>query len=175
MRLLALSASEPMGWLFIGLAVVFGLVLGALIIYVARAQAETEDTTTPAASGPAPDEGEDDEEEDDEPAPLTDPTPLRERIDDDGVNPNTYLARFVEEADGEEVGETVGVTDDHLVVKSDGDFHALPLEDVIEEEERLVADDDIDWDAAADAGQEWADGQEDRVEYDDEGMPVLDD
>jgi hypothetical protein len=173
MPFLALSASEPKGWLFIGLAVVFGLILGALVVYAVREGLLGSEEAATAGSAAEPDEAED--EEDDEPAPLTDPTALRVRIDEDGVNPNTYLARFLEEQDGEEVGETVGITDDALVVKDGDDFLALPLEDVIEEEERLVAGDDVDWDAAAEAGEEWASGEEDRVEYDDEGMPVLDD
>lgn len=174
MRLLALTASEPLGWLFIGLAVVFGLVLGALVVYVAREGlgAETADEPPEPVGEPA---GAGEEPEEAEPEPLTDPTALRTRIDDEHVNPNTYLARFVEETDGEEVGETVGVDDDAIVVKDGDTFYALPLDQVIEEEERLVATDEIDWEAAEEAGEDWESGQEDRVEYDDEGMPVLDD
>lgn len=173
MRLLALSASDPLGWLFIALAVVFGLVLGGLIVYAAREGSSSE--AAPPREEPGEAAAEAGEDGDLEPEPLTDPTALRTRIDEEHVDPNTYLARFVEEADGEQVGETVGITGDELIVKADEAFHALPLEDVIEEEDRLVADEDLDWDAAREAGEEWASGQEDRVEYDDEGMPVLDD
>lgn len=174
MRLLALSASDPLGWLFIALAILFGLVLGGLIVYAAR-ESSPNGAAPPAAEEPEETEAGTDPGDSREPEPLTDPTDLRTRIEEEHVNPNTYLARFVEDGDSGDLGETVGITADELIVKSDEAFQALPLGKVIEEEERLVADDDIDWDAAEEAGDDWASGQEDRVEYDDEGMPVLDD
>lgn len=82
----------------------------------------------------------------------------------------TYVARVVEREDGEEIGESVCVADERVIVKSPEGFYAVPVANVAESGESLVAA-DVDWDRARDVGGDWAEDHHDPMEYDGEGLP----
>jgi hypothetical protein len=84
------------------------------------------------------------------------------------------LSRFVRDADGEEVGETMTVTEDEVVVKQDGEFFAVDPQAIIEKNGNLVLDPNVDWDEARERGEAWREANLDRMQYDEEGLPADD-
>lgn len=204
MPFVAQIADDPLGWVYLAIAVVFGLVLVALVVYAARSSRQREpgppqedpEDPLPGSAEPAPspetsedadEPAEDDPEPGEPPAPTEDdpeapapaaggPRSLREALDA-GADANAYLARFVHDPEGEELGETVGITDDdELVVKhDDGDLYALQADEVLERDDQLVVDPQADWDAARERGESWREGEEAVMEYDEDGLPILDD
>lgn len=99
---------------------------------------------------------------------------LAELRDDEEVENASLLSRFVLNAKGETVGETLSIDDEHVVLKKDGRFFVVSPEHVLAKDGMLIADANIDWDEAGRAGDAWRETSEDRIEYDAEGMPVLD-
>lgn len=82
----------------------------------------------------------------------------------------TYVARVVTGDDGERIGESLSVADDHVIVKDPEGFLAVPLAQVAESGEGLVVS-DLDWEAARARGGDWAKEHEDPLEFDGDGMP----
>ncbi len=82
------------------------------------------------------------------------------------------ISRFVLNGQGETVGETVTVTEEQVILKRDGTFFAIEPDTVIEKNGTLLADANIDWEEAEQAGEQWREANMDRMEYDEHGMPV---
>lgn len=82
----------------------------------------------------------------------------------------TYVARVVTGDDGERIGESLSVADDHVIVKGPEGFLAVPLAQVAESGEGLVVR-DLDREAARARGGDWAKEHEDPLEFDGDGMP----
>jgi hypothetical protein len=77
------------------------------------------------------------------------------------------LSRFVENADGERVGETVGMDGRFVIVKGRDPvrFHAIPRDALVLQGETFKVDRAVDWPAAATAGEAWREKQHRVVEY----------
>ena len=89
------------------------------------------------------------------------------------VDRTAYLSRFVVNAKGDRVGETVGFYEDQVVLKEAGAFFLVPATEVLDKDGNLVATADIDWDAAKARGEEWRTHVKDEMRYDESGMPVM--
>jgi len=63
------------------------------------------------------------------------------------------ICRFVRK-DGKEIGESIDVFDDHLIIKSSEKFFGVPLEAVREDGEFLVIN-DFDEEKARGVGERW--------------------
>ncbi|MDX1612335.1 MAG: DUF5749 family beta-barrel protein, partial [Candidatus Thermoplasmatota archaeon] len=85
----------------------------------------------------------------------------------------SLLSRFVLNASGDTVGETMALEGDQVILKTDEGFASVSLEDIIEKDGMLLVDANIDWDAAREAGQAWKQASTDEMQYDEKGMPVL--
>lgn len=130
-----MASLSDLGWVYLALLAFFGAVFVAIVIVLARnARAHA------AASVPPP-------------PPATGGT-LREAMSRPGAVHDPYVLRFVNDADGQQAGEAISMTDDALVVKREGAWHAVPLEQVHIEGDDLVAR-DVDWDAAKEKGEAW--------------------
>lgn len=99
---------------------------------------------------------------------------LREMAAHEEINESELLSRFVVNAKGDTVGETVALEPEQVVLKKEGAFYAVSLDDVIEKDGMLLVDAKIDWAAAEAAGETWREQAYDEMEYDDSGMPVVD-
>lgn len=191
MTLKVALASDPWTWAYAAIALIFGLILVALIIYVLRSpndEARERPEPAVAASTDAEPDG-DDEEAPEEAvevpaAPAEAPAPrargqgrarsLRDILAGEAHRGTDLLARFVVDTHGETVGETLAFEGDLAILKHGETFLAVELDDILEQGDDLVADPTVDWDAARSAGEAWRAEQENRMEYDDDGMPVVD-
>lgn len=100
---------------------------------------------------------------------------LREMVDHEEIDEASLLSRFVINANGDTVGETLALESDQVVLKRDDGFYAVSLDAIIEKDGMLLVDASIDWEAAKEAGDEWRKASYDEMEYDDSGMPVVND
>ena len=123
---------------------------------------------------PAPDRPPEESASDKPPVTRGKATTLAEHLSSEEVDSNAFLSRFVHTASGEQVGETVAITDEAIVLKREGTFFLVGLDAILEKDGVLLADANIDWDAAEEAGEAWRAASEDAIEYDEDGMPVLD-
>lgn len=96
---------------------------------------------------------------------------LAEMAANEEVEDTELMSRFVLNSQGEELGETLTVTQGEVILKRDGEFYAVEPDAIIEKNGTLLADANIDWDKAREAGKAWEDQNLDRMEYDDTGMP----
>jgi hypothetical protein len=96
---------------------------------------------------------------------------LAEMIESETVDNQELLSRFVRNASGEQVGETMTVTEDEVILKQDGEFLAVDPEAVIEKDGSLLADPNLDWEQARERGENWREANLDRMEYGKDGMP----
>lgn len=87
------------------------------------------------------------------------------------VDDTELISRFVLDASGERLGETMTIADGEVILKRDGEFYAVAPDAIIEKDGTLLADANIDWNEARKAGKAWEDENLDRMEYDDTGMP----
>ncbi len=191
------ASDDPLTWVYLALAAVFGLIFIGLVVYLMRTARATDQHPEATSIRPTPaDEDEEDADDDlegedieagspthppeddttpdDTPAPGDAPThSIRQQLAE-GADASSFLARFVENTDGETLGETVGIDDDQIILKGDDGFLALSTEEVLQKDGDLVADPNIDWDRAEEAGEAWRQAQEDAMQYDDEGLPIDD-
>ena len=70
-------------------------------------------------------------------------------------DPTDYLCRFVAEANGKHLGESVSIDGDILIIKSKEQFLGVPLKHIQEEEKKLVVYGLIDFDKAYELGESW--------------------
>lgn len=96
---------------------------------------------------------------------------LAEMAADDEVDDTELISRFVLNTEGDRVGETMTITDGEVILKREDGFYSVAPDAIIEKNGTLLADANIDWDAAREAGQAWEDENLDRMEYDETGMP----
>lgn len=96
---------------------------------------------------------------------------LAELAAHDDVDDTELISRFVVDSSGDRLGETMTVTEGEVILKRDGEFFAVPPDAIIEKSGTLLADGNIDWDRAREAGEAWQDENLDRMEYDETGMP----
>ncbi len=100
---------------------------------------------------------------------------LREMADHEEIDEASLLSRFVVNAQGDTVGETMALEPDEVILKREGGFYAVSMDAIIEKDGMLLVDATIDWEAAKEAGDEWRKAAHDEMEYDDAGLPVVED
>lgn len=94
-----------------------------------------------------------------------------EMLASEAIDDTELLSRFVLDAEGDEVGETMTVTEDEVVLKREDGFFAVDPDEVIEKDGSLLLDPNVDWDEAEQRGESWREANLDRMEYDEEGLP----
>ncbi len=100
---------------------------------------------------------------------------LAEMADHEEIDEASLLSRFVVNAQGDTVGETMALESDEVILKREGGFYAVSMDAIIEKDGMLLVDATIDWDRAKEAGDEWRKAAHDEMEYDDSGLPVVED
>ena len=80
-----------------------------------------------------------------------------------------YLNKFVKQ-NATEIGESVTVHDDRLIVKNKDGFLAIPL-DAVEDNSEDVVVGDFDTEEALRMGKEWSDNK-DTLKFDEKGMMI---
>lgn len=84
-----------------------------------------------------------------------------------------YLSRFVINKDGERIGETVGIEGERIIMKKDDDFFSIPINAIEEKYGDLLLSKGIDWEESKTLGEAWREKSYNKMEYDEEGKPVL--
>lgn len=84
-----------------------------------------------------------------------------------------YLSRFILNADGERIGETIGIDGERIIMKREEDFFSVPIEAIEEKYGDLLLSKAIDWDESKTLGEEWREKSSDKMEYNEEGKPIL--
>lgn len=97
---------------------------------------------------------------------------VAEMVADEEIDDTELISRFVIDTEGNQLGETLTVTEGEVVLKREDGFYAVPPDAILEKSGTLLADGNIDWDEAKDAGERWEEENLDRMEYNEEGMPV---
>ncbi len=97
---------------------------------------------------------------------------LAEMVAHEEIEDTELISRFVMDTDGSQVGETMSVTEGEVILKREDGFYAVPPDAIIEKSGTLLADGNLDWEKAREAGQRWEEENLDRMEYNDEGLPV---
>lgn len=136
--------SDPVLLFYLLLALV---VVGYLISLSVRARREQ--TPADAGGGPPPEEAE-------------------KRPGED------LLLKFVEDADGKRYGETVAVEKGNLIIKDGQTFYEAPVAHFEKSPQGVLVKDDVDWDAAKEAGEAWRERSTKVIDYDDEEIPPED-
>lgn len=93
--------------------------------------------------------------------------PSEEAVLAEGEMLTDVLSRFVEDKDGERLGETVGMDGKLVIVKGRDPirFHAVPRDALTLEGEAFKVTGDVDWPAAAAEGEAWREKQHRVVDY----------
>lgn len=81
------------------------------------------------------------------------------------------LSRFVEDAKGERVGETVGLDGDLVIIKSGTTYKAVPRKHLTLEDDVFKVHGVVSWDEAERLGAEWRKKQHRVVEYSEDEVP----
>lgn len=99
--------------------------------------------------------------------------PSREAVLPEGEELTDILSRFVEDKDGEAIGETVGMDGDLVVVKAKGEvkYLALPRIALSAQQDSFRVTGTVDWGEAEAQGQAWKERQHRLVEYSDDELP----
>lgn len=115
------------------------------------------------------------------PAPVAAPEPRAlapgesatlEEVLAGGAAPDRYLMRFVLDAAGARVGETITVHEGAMILKREGRFAAIPLAAIVARDDTLTLAGDVDWDAADRAGEAWRRAGENALRFDEKGNPI---
>lgn len=85
------------------------------------------------------------------------------------ANIHGYVGKFVKH-DGSDIGESIAVENDRIVVKNSGIFMSIPLEKIVTNGENIVVG-DFDREEALKLGKEWFD-RKDPLEFDEKGMLI---
>jgi len=96
---------------------------------------------------------------------------VAEMLESEAIDDIELLSRFVLDSEGDQVGETMTVTEDEVVLKQEDGFLAVDPDAVIEKDGNLLLDPNVDWEEAEQRGESWRESNLDRMEYDDEGLP----
>lgn len=96
---------------------------------------------------------------------------LAEMAANEEVDDTELISRFVMNTNGDQVGETMTITDGEVILKRPEGFCSVPPDAIIEKNGTLLADANIDWEKAREAGKAWEEENFDRMEYDETGMP----
>lgn len=153
-------AVEWSTWAVVYLAVLVAAALGLITLLVRLARRPVAAEAAPPAAGAAG---------------TTDPegrTLADLLAGDAAVEP--YMAQFLHNSKGERVGETIGASNDRVVVKHEGKFFAVPAAQIRVRSGLLVADGVVDWDEAARLGEAWRESGHKALRYDESGMPIRD-
>ncbi len=99
--------------------------------------------------------------------------PSREAVLPEGEELTDVLSRFVDDKDGERIGETVGMDGDLVIVKGNRDlgYLALPRIALSAQEDSFRVTGTVDWDDAAREGKQWKQRQHRLVEYSEDELP----
>ena len=85
------------------------------------------------------------------------------------IDVRDYINKFVKQ-NATEIGESVTVHDDRLIVKNKDVFMAIPLDAVEDNSENIVVG-DFDTEEALRMGKEWSD-MKDTLKFDEKGMMI---
>jgi len=66
-----------------------------------------------------------------------------------------YIARFVIDAQGNRLGESISVYKDMLIIKKDNEFYAVPFRHVEKSGENIIVRGIIQWENAKKLAEEW--------------------
>ncbi len=170
----------------IGAGIIAIALIGTIAVLLTREQTAASRTSTPASpqagsASAGPGAGQ---------APPSSPEQLKQRAEgsknplagdsgqtvaemvaSDEIDDMELLSRFVHDAEGNEVGETMTVTSEEVVIKKDDEFLAVDPSTVIQKDGSLLLDPNVDWDQARERGESWREANLDRMEYDEEGLP----
>lgn len=97
---------------------------------------------------------------------------VAEMVANEEIDDTQLISRFVLDTEGNPLGETLTVTEGEVILKREDGFYAVPPDAILEKSGTLLADGNIDWEGAKDAGKRWEEENLDRMEYNEEGMPV---
>ena len=95
--------------------------------------------------------------------------PEKTPVANNDIDIRDYLNKFVKQ-NATEIGESVTVHDDRLIVKNKDVFMAIPLDAVEDNSENIVVG-DFDTEEALRMGKEWSD-MKDTLKFDDKGMMI---
>ena len=95
--------------------------------------------------------------------------PEKTSVANNDIDIRDYINKFVKQ-NATEIGESVTVHDDRLIVKNKDVFMAIPLDAVEDNSENIVVG-DFDTEEALRMGKEWSD-MKDTLKFDDKGMMI---
>lgn len=80
-----------------------------------------------------------------------------------------YIGKFVKQ-DNTDIGESIGVEGQRIIIKNSENIISIPIEAIIENAQKIIVG-DFDREEALRLGKEWAD-QKDMLVFDEKGMLV---
>ncbi len=90
---------------------------------------------------------------------------------ENNLNAREYTGKFVKH-NGADIGETVALDNNRVVVKSNEYYMSIPLEKITANTD-VIAVGDFDMDESLKFGKEWSD-KRDTLKFDQNGMMILD-
>ncbi len=70
-------------------------------------------------------------------------------------NKLSYVARFVVDAEGKRIGESISVFEDLLIIKKDGKYYAIPFKHVEMKDDEIHLRGVVQWDKAEKLAKRW--------------------
>ncbi|MCD6512513.1 MAG: hypothetical protein J7K61_02795 [Thermoplasmata archaeon] len=67
----------------------------------------------------------------------------------------SLLARFVVDAEGRRIGESISIFEDMIIIKKGGDYYAIPLKHVSVDNDNIRVRGIIQWDRAKELAKRW--------------------
>ena len=73
----------------------------------------------------------------------------------------SYLAKFIVNSEGKQIGESISVFEDLLIIRKDGKFFAIPFKHVDAKENEIHLKGVVQWDKAENLARRWKNAQND--------------
>lgn len=96
-------------------------------------------------------------------------SPEKTPVANNDIDVRDYINKFVKQ-NATNIGESVTVHDERLIVKNKDGFLAIPLDSIEDNSENIIVG-DFDTEAALQMGKEWSDNK-DTLKFDEKGMMI---
>jgi len=89
--------------------------------------------------------------------------------DEQAINQNDLLCRFVVDGSGERIGESVSLDEDIMIVKAKDQYLGIPVKHIEDEGKNLLVKGLVDFDKALELGEVWRQESFKQIDVEDEG------
>lgn len=90
----------------------------------------------------------------------------KQKENEEKVEKNKLLCRFVMDGAGKKIGESIAFNDDMIIIKSNGEYLGIPLKHIEESGKTLLVKGLIDQDKAIDMGENWREKSYKQISHD---------